>query len=317
MLEITVPSFEYQLETGVVALRDGFVVTFFLPHPHATARRFVRASIDRYLDLPEITSTLGFIDAEGWPQLTDSAGLQRVIAERLGGEQSRADLHIIDSTADASRFSVRYYGFDLPALADLGWPNAVSGIRFTFPGDYLGPDGLLEMHRFCNEVAGILPFSFGYLSPAFVYLEGIGEPGAFETIRGLAKRFRGLDIPALLPDCFEVGEGPKGAYWGMYLAPTLVEQLGGTPRINEQFATHDVRLTPLERGSLSIYLGPAPIGGDVNRQEDVSVYRAAFGLIRPLVRPRRVPYMNFDEDTMLEWLYRFSSEALLNDDELA
>jgi hypothetical protein len=156
----------------------------------------------------------------------------------------------------------------------------------------------------------MLPFSFGYLSPAFVYLEGIGEPGAFQTIRSLSRRFLCLDIPALLPDCFEVGDGPKGAFWGTYLSRQLVERVGGESVVNERLAGHDVRVTPLEQGSLSVYLGPVPIGGDVNRQENVSVYHAAFSLFSGIILPRTMPYMNFEDEAMREWLYRFEHEDL-------
>lgn len=308
MVELTVPQFEFRLETGALALHDGFVVTFFLPASHQRIAIPVRASLERYLRLPGMPQKLGAIGVDGFPMWLDAPGLQRLVAERLDPDRTEADLHIIDSLDGASSFSIRYHGLNLTKLAEARWPNGVSGMRFTFPTDYLGDEGLLQMFVFANELAAILPYSFGYVSPAFVYLEGIGEPAAFKMIRSLSRRYPCLDVPALLPDCFELGEGPKGAYWGTYLGERLVERVGGEARLRNHLAGYDVRITPFEHGAMSVYLGPMPIGGDVNQREDIAPYQAAFGLLSTLMLPREMPYMHFDEEAMHEWLYRFADE---------
>ena len=315
MTELTLPEFEFRMENGALALHDGFVVTFFLPASHEQVGAAVRACIDRYLRLPGMTATLGVIDDEGLPSMLDAGALDRTIAERCDPSQARADLHVIDSPDGASSFSIRYYGLDLAQLGALNWPNASSAVRFTFPTMYLGEEALLQLVAFASDAAALLPYSFGYIAPAFVYLEGVGEPGAFQMIRSLSRRFQCLDIPALLPDCFEIGGGPKGAYWGNYLSASLVERLGGEARIREAVGDHDVHIFPVGEGSLAVYLGAMPVGGDVNRREDVSTYKRAAVLFSTAMLPREVPYLHFDAESMREWLYRFGEPDEPSDDE--
>jgi hypothetical protein len=323
MIAMTLPQFGFLMESGVLALHDGFVVTFFLFGNHQQNASMVRAAIKRYLKLPGMAANLGTIDEEGYPMTLDTQSLWSVIGEGLDSSAGAATTHIeeetdhslveaslqiIDSTEGAPRFSIRYFGFDRDKVAAGGWPHVASGIRFTFPTDFLGERGLREMYGFTNEVAAILPFSFGYVSPAFVYHEGIGEPAAFEMIRRLSRRYRCLDIPALVPDCLEIGDGPKGAYWGNYLSAPMVNQLGGEATIRGHFAGQEVRITIYDNGSMSVYLGRVPIAGDVNRREDVKVYKAASNLFSDFILPRSVLYLDFDEEAMSEWLHRFDDE---------
>jgi hypothetical protein len=308
MIEMNLPRFEFHLESGALALHDGFAVIFFLPGSHQQNCHFVRASIEAYLNLPGMAEILGTIDEEGYPILLDASGLETVIADRLVSGHNETTLHIVDTTEGASSFSIDYFGLDPAKQAEADWPNAVSGIRFTFPTDFLGETGLLEIFNFANEIAAFLPFSFGYVSPAFVFHEGVGEPAAFEVIRGLSRRYRCIDIPALLLDCLEVGEGPKGAYWGNYLSASMVKQLGGEAGIRIHFAAQDVRIRSYDNLSMSIYLSRIPLAGDVNRCEDISTYKAAAHLFADLILPRSVPYLDFDEEAMAEWLNRFANE---------
>jgi hypothetical protein len=305
MIELRLPRLEYRLESGVIALRDGIVVTFFLPHSHAGVAVAVRRAFDAFLRLPALPTAFTTV-REGEP--VPAADVTAIADEALDPSRAESHMHLLDSADHAPRFSVRYHGLDLETRAREGWGDAVSGIRFTFPTDYLGPSGLVEIFGFASELSDILPMSFGYVAPAFVFLEGIGEDGAFTVIRGLCRRYQCLDIPALLPDCFEVGTGPKGAYWGNYLSARLVERMGGEPAVRSHFTGLDVKIDGTGNGGILLYLDPYPIAGDVNRQEDVGRYAAAARLFRPLMRPRRVPYMNFDEEMMFAWLTRFSDE---------
>ena len=303
---MNLPQFEFRMESGAIALRDGFVVNFFLPRSHVEISNIVERAVGLYLGLPGIPTVLGTLDGEGYPLMLGAGKLPSLIKDKLREGLTEAELQVIDSTDGTSSFSIRYHGFDLKDRSEKGWRSAVSGIRFTFPTSYLGEEGLLEIFQFSNNLAEMLPFSFGYVSPAFLYHEGVGEPAAFETIRGLCKRFLCLDIPFLLLDCLEVGSGPKGAYWGNYLSSSIVEKLGGEILVKKHFEGHDVRLRAQGNGAMSIYLGRSPIAGDVNRNENVEAHKVAFRIFAREMVQRTVPYMDFDEETMHHWLYRFA-----------
>ena len=303
--EMKLPRFEFFTESGARAVHDGFVVTFFLPHNHVQISPSVQAAIDLYLQLPGLSETLGTIDDEGYPVLLDTNHLKTIIVQKLDPSFIEATLQIVDTKDGASQFSVRYFGFDSETRNKLGWPNAVSGINFTFPADFQGESGLISMFNFANELAVLLPFSFGYISPAFLFHEGVAEPAAFEMIIRLSKRYRCFDIPALLPDCFEMGEGPKGAFWGNYLNKGLVARLGGEAAIRRYFHSKGIRIRIDDSGSMSLYLSPIPVAGDKNRREDIRVYKRVFSLFSKLMLPRNVSYLEFDDEEMFDWIHRF------------
>jgi hypothetical protein len=306
--ELNLPEFEYFLESGGLALHDGFVVTFFLPENHQNISRNILDATEHFMGLPGMTETFGTVDDDGYPVLRDKPEIRNIIEEKLKSSHLETNLQIIDTTEGASNFSIRYYGFNKETRIKNNWPNAVSGINFTFPTDYHGEQGLLQLLSFSNELSTMLPFSFGYVSPAFVYHEGVGEPAAFEMISRLSKRFKCLDIPALLVDCLEIGDSPKCPCWGNYFGKSTVERFGGEDEIRRHFTDQDVRIRSHDNGSISIFLSPVPISGDVNRRQDITVFQHAHNLYAKFMTPRHVPYMNFDEETMFDWLHRFKSD---------
>jgi hypothetical protein len=306
--ELKIPNFKYYTENEILVLHDGFVVTFYLPGNHFKNKEYVHNAINLFLDLPGLPDTLGVVDEDGYPHLLDNYRLKSIVSERLSSNLPETTLQIIDSETGASYFSIRYYGLDEVKYKNLGWQNIVSGISFSFPTDYLDESGLLEMFNFANELSVLLPFSFGYISPAFIYHDGIGESAAFKMIIRLSKRYHCLDIPALLPDCFEIGESPKGVYWGNYFNAKIVKQLGGEEAIRHHLKAKELRIRFENNGSMSIYLNPFPLAGDQNRVEDLSSYKLLYSLISPLLYERKINYMEFDEENMKKWIYRFESE---------
>lgn len=306
--ELKLPEFKFNTETGILVLHDGFIVTFFMPGSHEQIRESVKKAIELYLNLPELADNFGILNEEGYPLLLDIFSLKSTIFEKLGSNSKEAILNVIDSESGASNFSIKYFGFDEIKYRNLGWKNIISGISFIFPTNYLDKSGILEMFNFANEISSILPFSFGYISPAFIYHEGVGESAAFKIICRLSKRYQCLDIPALIPDCFEVGEGPKGVYWGNYFSKKLVKQLGGEEAIRNHLKSKELRIRFEKNGLMSIYLNPIPSAGDKNRLEDISLYKLLYSLISPLILERKINYMEFDEENMTSWIHRFEKK---------
>lgn len=302
---LELPRFDLHVDGSTVVLHDGFVVTFFVPLSHGEAAPSVRSAIANYLRMPDVPKTLWLLDEEGYPQPNGPAQLAQRIYDALHGRWAECDLWIADAGNEAPRFRIRYHGLDLGRRRGEGWPHATSGVSFVFPTDYSGESGLLEIFNFANEIAHELPFSFGLVSPAFVQAEGSLESAAFQAMRGLSRRYRCLEIPALLPDCFQSADAAKGAYWGTYFGGSLLEGLGGESGLRVGFAGTEVRFETLGPGRMSVYLDPLPIAGDVNRQEDVSKYRKAFDVVRARLPARDVTYMNFDDEAFEAWIHRF------------
>jgi Protein of unknown function (DUF3396) len=305
---LELPRFEMHADSGAVVLRDGIVVTFFVPLSHRAAIPTVHSTIARYLAMSDMPEALWLLDDEGYPQQHEAPKAASLVDVALHKAASECDFWLADQGNNAPRFRIRYHGLDLDRRRSEGWPCATSGVSFAFPSDYLGQAGLPEVFNFANETARQLPFSFGLVSPAFVQAEGSLESAAFESMRRLARRYRCFEIPALLPDCFESANAPKGAYWGNYFGGSLLEALGGEYGLRASFADAEVRLEGLGTASVSVYLDPLPIAGDVNRQEDLSRYRRAFEVVRSRLPEREVRYMNFDEEAFEAWMCRFDGQ---------
>jgi hypothetical protein len=304
------PQFEMRVDSGTMVVRDGVVVTFFMPVSHAEVAPAVRAAIDLYLGLPDVPHAFWLLDSEGYPQRHEAPQLTARLNDALLGPAAECDLWIADMSNDAPRFRVRYHGLDLQRRFEEGWPSATSGLSFTLPTDYRGEAGLVEVFSFANEVAREVPFSFGLVSPAFVQAEGALESAAFAFIRGLSRRYRCFEIPALLPDCFECAGAAKGAYWGNYFGATLLANLGHEPGLRAAFAGTEIRFEALGPDKLSVYLDATPIAGDANRQEDVSKYRKALHVVRDMLPRRELTYIGFDDERFSAWTHRFDEGGL-------
>lgn len=308
MTELVLPDFELEDPFGNVIMRTGLVVTFFLRSEHRAHAAAVQSAVTAFVQRFMGGSTLFAVDAHGeFTELTGN-GFAESMREKFEPAARETQLHITDSPIEAPYLSARYCGLERQKLESMNWPNAVCGLAFCFSIGALEGDGLSHIQEFGEKVVASLPFASGYVAPAFVYRDGVGADQAFATMRRLCARYRCFDIPALLPDCFEVGGGPKGIYWGNYWGRELVDELGGEHVIRRRLlASPEIRIRPIGLGALNVYLGALPIAGDSNRKEDVDNYRSAFRLLEPALRPRTMPYLEFDEPAMSDWLTRFAT----------
>lgn len=295
-------------ESGTVVLRDGLVVTFFVPESHRVVAPVVRALIDRYRSMPGVPAHWWGLDDEGIPCPFDPSHVSEFLDRKLLGTAEECDLWLADKGSGAADFQVRYHGLDLPRRRGEGWPRATSGVSFTFPSDYGEESGILGIFGFANELTHELPFTFGLVSPAFLLAEGAQESVAFACARALSRRYVCLEIPSLLIDCFECGAAAKNIYWGSYFGGALLAGLGGERGARSAFSGFGAKFELLRPEKVSVYLGPLPTAGDVNRREDTSRYRRAFDVIRAFLPDRVLTCSGFKDDEFDAWLHRHDDQ---------
>jgi hypothetical protein len=291
-----------------VLLRDGIVATFFLSDAHAAHAALVKYAMQtfaaRFMSGGAVYYPDDDVFGEAKPEELGALLEARVV---LPAQAPRFAL--LDSALDAPRFSAAYCGMDREHLAQFGWPHAACGLRFTFSLEAMDENGLFDLCEFAVRCARALPIASGYVAPAFIWREGIDENVAMNAVARLCRRYRCLDIPALMVDCFENGMGVKGAYWCNFFGPSAIALAGGEARLLAALAGTDAQVERLAEERLQVTLGSLPIAGDVNRREDLSLYRWVFSLLEAAVYPRTVPYMGFDEESMQAWIGRFSGAA--------
>jgi hypothetical protein len=303
-IELNLPRFEYRTEDGITAVREGFVVVFFIPQEEAQKPSAVAEAAMRYLGLAGVPNTLAAVDDDDQAITYDPAAIAALVRDAAQSAEEIANVVVHDLGNPDSGYSLTYFHIGRRRAVSDGWPNAGGGLRFCFPYEFAGPSVLLQLREFADNLAALLPFSSAYVAPAFLYDEGVYKSPAFDTIRGLSKRYLCLDIPDLVVDCFEVASGVKGAYWGNYLSEALVAELGGVETVALQLSAFETRVRRIS-GALALYLNTFPVAGDVNRQESVLVYQAAAKLLSPCIRAREVAYSGFSDEDMSSWLHRF------------
>ncbi|MGJ7614530.1 MULTISPECIES: type VI immunity family protein [unclassified Variovorax] len=296
---------------GNELLRTGMVVTYFLDDEHASHAGVAGAAMLDFAQRFMAGRPVHFPDDDVFAQ-ADATDLRALLDDRVVRAAVPPKFTLVDSAVAAPRFSATYCGMDRAHLANIGWPHTACGLRFTFSLEDMDENGLFDIFEFAGRWARALPLASGYVAPAFVCRESAEEIVAFQGIARLCRRYRCMDIPALLVDCFEVGAGVKGAYWCNFLGRRALAEVGGEARLRAAFAGTGARVESIggiggiDEERLSVALEPLPIFGDVNRRQDLGLYRWAHGLFAPALRPRTVAYLGFDEESMQAWLHRFA-----------
>ncbi len=96
-------------------------------------------------------------------------------------------------------------------------------------------------------------------------------------------RAKGIDICRIPEDGRAVGtDGLKGVGWLTALGADAIEEVGGAAKLRKAFPK-EVEMFDIGAG-VSLQLGPRPLTGDPARGEDLSLYRAVYRQLAPLIR---------------------------------
>jgi hypothetical protein len=299
------PAFDYRAENGARVLRDGVVAAFFLPESHPIIADRVAVCVNDYVQLVGDARLRWTVDEEGDTFELTPAEQNVLVAAVADGSQPECGLQLFDEENDVPAYRLRYIGLNRSRFK-AHWPNAISALLMTFPTELLVDSSLLQ--RFCTRCASILPLSYGYLTPAFLYAEGAAENAAFDVIRALARRYQCLDIPYISIDFMEIGACAKGAYWATYIGRDMLNQLGDSHFVTEvaRFATTQA----LSNGACAIALSENPQSGDVNRREDLAAYERLFSLLSPVALTPTVAFPTFSDEETRGWYGRFAAHPV-------
>lgn len=94
---------------------------------------------------------------------------------------------------------------------------------------------------------------------------------------------KGVDICRIPEDARAVGtDGLKGVGWLTTLGADALEKVGGTAKLRKALPK-EVEMFTIGTGA-ALQLGPSPLTGDLSRGEDLSLYRAVYRQLAPLIR---------------------------------
>jgi hypothetical protein len=287
---------------GSYSVREVLTIVFYIRSPHLAVGPQIERAIFRFVNLVSFEALRFFADSEGEWQDLRKRDLAQWLAVEHGSfaDTVNASLTLRGGGRHAADFYLRYGG-DMRAGED----GFASYFHCWVPSAY-GIAHRRELVQFATDLAASVPFGFGYASLAAV------TDDDRRRLQKLAKRFLAVDIASPGALALDIGDKAAGSYWVTFLGPVLTESLQGVAGLRAELP-HAITIEEMQGGKCRLQLGPEPIRGDVNRLEDVSLYRAlAASLDRHGVLhiPERVVYFKDDTDltdrrAQEEWHRRF------------
>ena len=291
-------------EGGFLAARDGIILCFFMRRSHPEVAPAVWRALQTYLRAIPPGSLAWYggddgdirpLDDKGWEQIR-----KRVLQSPLA---NACNVELAESASEVGGYQFEYRGRRLDSPFFAGDEGATSALSFSFPTEYMMEHGPAHLRTLALELAGELPFSFGYASLAFVSISGSGFPEHQELL-GLLDRYHGFDLYDLEQTSERIGTGARGAYWLTFLGQPLLGRLGGVERLRQELPFPEVSIQPLEGERLLLALGERPDAIDTTQQPEVPQYRALARLLEPYIQDEDLGWGPAEKQRMNQWLRR-------------
>ncbi len=174
--------------------------------------------------------------------------------------------------------------------------------HFTMPKSLLDHD-IPNFLGLVSDIADTMPFRSGHAGYGIHYDAGYELPPRNKQIYAWARKYACIDHGELPSASLYMSRYIKSVNWLTLLDYEFLNQIGGLDNLRLHLGG-DITVEEQKQGII-IKLGSKPILGDVNRHEDVQIYRCANNAIKSLRTPEHLPFPGFNKDETQEWLARF------------
>lgn len=299
----TFPSLRIHDSRGRVVLRDGLLFCFFMRRSHGDVSEGLWRAVQTYRSAIPSRALAWYAMPDGeWAPLDDT-GWESVRGEILETRwPTGSEVRLQENHTEVCAHGFEYTGKWLDAPAWQGQEEVVSAAAFTLPTDFLMGHGPVHVRNLALALAAELPWSFGYVSPAFISPGGLRSP-ARQALQQFCLRYPGVDAYNLRPTARSIGTRARGAYWLTFLGHPLLSQLGGTDSLRQRLPS-SISLHPMGDERLMVSLGEWPRTGDPATPDDLSPYRALARVLEPSLYQERTPWL-VDASFERRWLRRF------------
>ncbi len=247
------PRIRRYMANGALIIQDGIVMAFFMKTHHREISANVFRALELYRSAVGVNRLKCYTSEEGESRPLDAEGWSK-IHEELREEQGAA-VELSDSDTHLGDYRFEYYGRALGTDSYRRSPLAMSAVSLWFPTEYLEKQGPARIHELAMTLARELPFSTGYVSPAFNTLTDI--LGVAQTLVELSAQAPGMDILDLGVS-MRLGTRPKGAYWMNFYGQPLLGELGEVATLREQLSLPGISIEPLQPDKVLVQLGDWP-----------------------------------------------------------
>ena len=295
------PRFRFTFRDGSLVLREGLAICFYLRHSHAELWRPVLHSVEVFRRAVGARALNWSIDWNGDPErLTDALWeeLRREMAER------RSYSFLLEEKNDqVSGYSVEYKGAALkPHLVPAR--DYVNGLHYFLPVEYLEEQGPEAVKALTLQLVSELPISYGYVSLAFNYGDGLHRTG-WKVLKPWCFRYPGMDVPNVSRVGMDLGGGVRNAYWLTLLGPPVLEELGGVSGLRGRLRAPAITVEELPPARALVCLGEWPETGDMEAGLTLPQYRELALVLEPWQVLTRLPFGTLTEAEQRRWDRRF------------
>ena len=297
-------------ENGMVYLRNGITVAFFLPVPIDKIAATILEGFDEYLKMiPPDTLRWASVGAnsEEWKpvvkktfekcrgQLNPEAARKRSLTSfeladgNNGGEAPGHGVLIIGNPYDP----------DLPDERCL--------VQFYFPPKSIEDENVETFIATVRKLANILPYTYGYASPALQWSR-LFSTEALTQARAIAARHPGYDIEDNAVGRSYIDAKVRGARWLTFLGAEIAEKLGGSMSLRRRLP----QTITVEQVGPGVFMraGVQPEIGDRNRKIGTPLLCEVAKVLEPVttfgeMALYRTDFADQDEEVLARWERRF------------
>jgi hypothetical protein len=289
------PRLEQYSPGGHQVLRDGLVVAFFIRRPHREIAESVLRALELYRRSVGPEKLGWYTSSEGWLEPLDTESW-----EDLQTQMRQADGRVLDLWEHSEKlggYRFEYRGRKPATVSAPHGHDAVSGVSFWLPTEYLEEHGPVRVTNLAAALARELPLSTGYASLAFNAL--MDMRGVNEMLHELAFRYPGMDMLDI-ELTMRIGARPKGAYWLNFYGQPLLGELGGAAGLRERLSLPEFSLHELEGDKVLVALGEWP-----EVEGEMRPYRELARVLEPHLYHETLRWPGFPPEEMRRWERRF------------
>jgi Protein of unknown function (DUF3396) len=260
------------------------------------------------------------------PDLAEGAtAAYRLFIQKFGGS---VNWYHARSMRTARKFSAKYAeifptlcgepGLSLPAYQVFGGSGLQDYLPPVFATGYYSAFSWLQLHlltvladdpdavlRLVATLAERFPYRCGHVGYSLCWnnmsvARDIEVPA---LIGPLLKRYPGVSVGTPGELCDQ--ELPP-VNWLTLLGPELLQKLDGLGGVKQALADDSISVTQMGAG-VCIRAGETPQLGDVNRKDDLPLYRKVGSYLKDLRGQQEIELDGLDEDESEAWLGRFDS----------
>jgi hypothetical protein len=295
------PRIRIQAESGLLLVREGLSLCFYIHRHHAQVGSLVLRSLESYRQAVGPQALTLHAPVEDWEHLDDAAWEQ---TRRELLDPQFALIRLGDSAASGNQYRFNYFGRPVGEPSVRRFPGTVCALEFWLPTEFLEQHGPERVRSLALELAEPLPFCSGHVGLAFNGHLSLATVS--EELHRFCFRYPGIDIVRLERLASELGKRVRGPHWMTFLGQPVLGHLGGTKALRSRLASPGTTVQELDSERTVITLGEWPEAGDTEQGLALPAYRELARVLEPWTYfEERSSSVGFSADDKRRWERRF------------